>query len=379
MSATQVWQRTHQGVVGIRSAGGLGSGWVALPNGLVVTNLHVVGYDPVVSLHFFDGRQLGAKVVYADAKLDIAFVVANEPLGVPPLPIAKGSEAQVGYRVFAVGHPHGLAFTMTEGIISALEREDERGVTFLQTDAPLNPGNSGGPLVSEDGRVLGVNTRAAIMRQNIGFAVPVKHFVDALRAHNVPVEQLQRRTPVYCCVECSSPYSPTQIQCNTCGVQVRFAEHRNHLYGPRSRAHGENVASQLLQAMSWDPVADAVGPGAWRRQVLGLDITAALDGDGESITFRTPIVELPKEHHEPFFRFLLTLNDVATGSRRLAIDKRVVTLSLTEPIAFLYAKEVTLGVEKLASLAGTLRPMLNREFGAPLAKEDPERFGTRLD
>ncbi len=379
MSATDVWQMTRQAVAGIRSDGGIGSGWVAARNGLVVTNLHVVGYERSVSLHFFDGRQCGAQVVWADARLDIAFLFPDVEAEVQSLPIAQANAAQVGQQVFAVGHPHGLAFTMTEGIVSAMDRADERGVKMIQTDAPLNPGNSGGPLVTEKGVVIGVNTRAFIQGQNLGFAVPVATFIDALKQHLGNADELRGRQPTYRCVECSTEHAPTQIQCNSCGAQVRFAEHRNHLYRRRSRAHGENVATQLLSATGWDPVATAIGPGLWRRRSSGGEVTAGLDPEGENITFRARLVELPEQNHEAFFRFLLSLNDATVGSCRLSLEGRAVTLSMTEPIAFLYANEAVKNTERLVSLASALRRLLRQRFGAAVVEAQAPLFGTTLE
>lgn len=367
--ASDVWKLTHASIVSIKSDGGIGSGWVAARNGLIVTNHHVVGYEPQVDIDFLSGQSLRADVVWADSRLDIAFLLPCEPIGAPALTVLTAGQAKVGQRVYAVGHPRGLAFTMTEGIVSAVERKTERGVPLIQTDAPLNPGNSGGPLVTDEAVVIGVNTLAGVLQQNIGFAVPVGAFAGELRTF---AQATGPSAPTYRCAECRAPHAASQVQCEICGAQVRFAEHRNHLLGPRARAHGENVAAQLLQTLGWDPVLTSTGPRRWTNRAGPSVLHAALDDAGEEITFFSELVELPEQSHEAFFRFLLTLNDANTATCRISLAGNVVTLSMTEPIAFLYAREVADGVRKLETLAVTLREVLSSAFGVAVASNEPQ-------
>jgi len=364
-SAHDVWKLTHASVVSIKSEGGIGSGWVAARNGLVVTNHHVVGYEPKVRIDFMSRATADADVVWADSRLDIAFLLPRERIEAPALQVATAGHAKVGQRVYAVGHPKGLEFTMTEGIVSAIERRHGRDVPLIQTDAPLNPGNSGGPLVTEEAVVIGVNTLAGIMEQNIGFAVPVGAFAADLRTW---AAQTEARPAEYRCAECRSPHPPAQIQCDVCGAQIRFASHRNHLFGARSRAYGESVSVQLLQTLGWDPLLTGKGPGRWSKQSGPLTLYCTLSDKGENVTFWTELVTLPEQHHQAFFRFLLSLNDANTGTCRLALAGRVVTLALTEPIDFLYAREVAEGVRRLEALAVSLRGVLAEEFGVSAAE-----------
>ncbi|MEM9146487.1 MAG: DegQ family serine endoprotease [Pseudomonadota bacterium] len=162
---------------GPRQVQSLGSGFVITPDGFVVTNNHVISEADEVTVNFPDGTSLDAQVVGTDDKTDIALlkVVADQPL--PFVPWGDSDIARVGDWVLAIGNPFGLGGSVSAGIISARNRDIRAGPydDFLQTDAAINRGNSGGPLFNLDGEVIGVNT--AIISPSggsigIGFSVP---------------------------------------------------------------------------------------------------------------------------------------------------------------------------------------------------------------
>ncbi len=169
----------------------LGSGFIIDPSGYVVTNSHVVGNASKVEVTLQDDSKYSAKIIGRDPKTDIALlkIKADKPL--PYVSFGDSSAAQVGDWVMAVGNPFGLGGTVTTGIISARGRDIHSGPfdDFLQIDAPINRGNSGGPTFNLEGQVIGINT--AIYSPNggsvgIGFAVPsnlTKRVVEQLKQH----------------------------------------------------------------------------------------------------------------------------------------------------------------------------------------------------
>ncbi|MFB8764176.1 S1C family serine protease [Nocardiopsis alba] len=188
-----VAQRVSPSVVSLRSAdprvGGGGSGFV-IEGDYVVTNDHVssVLEDDGIVIDYSDGSSTGAEVVGSDPSSDLAVLELDDPSDVEPLEFGNSDEAIVGDEVIAIGAPLGLAGTVTQGIISALDRPvspDEGDTQFfaIQTDAAINPGNSGGPLVDMRGRVIGVNSMIYSMGGGafgeqptgsigLGFAIP---------------------------------------------------------------------------------------------------------------------------------------------------------------------------------------------------------------
>ncbi len=170
--------------------GALGSGFVIDAAGLIVTNRHVIVGARTVRVRLSDGREVPAQIVGTDAATDIALLRVDAGK-LPALHLGSSEKAAVGDAVIAIGNPFGLGQTVTAGIISARGRtlEDDPYIDFLQTDTAINRGNSGGPLLSVDGSVLGVTS--VIFSPNggsvgLGFAIPaetVATVVGELEAH----------------------------------------------------------------------------------------------------------------------------------------------------------------------------------------------------
>ena len=160
-----------------RRAQSLGSGFVIDPSGIVITNNHVIGDANDIMVIFTDGRKLKAKIVGKDSKVDVAVLKVDSDKPLKTVKFGDSDKMRVGDGVMAVGNPFGLGETVTAGIISARNRNIDSGPydDFLQTDASINKGNSGGPLFNLQGEVIGINT--AILSPSggsigIGFATP---------------------------------------------------------------------------------------------------------------------------------------------------------------------------------------------------------------
>jgi S1-C subfamily serine protease len=161
---------------------GTGSGFVWDEAGHVVTNFHVIQGASEASVTLADGRSFPATLVGASPSHDIAVLKIGVGFKGPrPIPVGSSGDLRVGQRVYAIGNPFGLDWTLTSGIVSALNRslvEDDGGLLehLIQTDAAINPGNSGGPLLDSAGRLIGMNTAIyspSGAAAGIGFAVPV--------------------------------------------------------------------------------------------------------------------------------------------------------------------------------------------------------------
>lgn len=151
-----------------------GSGFVIREDGLIVTNAHVVAQAERIQVRLADGRRFDGKLVGKDSRVDLAVVQIQGARGLPVLPLGDSERVRVGEFVLALGNPFGLEQTVSFGIVGrkgAPLRFASPGFDFIQTDAAVNPGNSGGPLVNMAGEVVGVNSMAA-RGGSIGFAIP---------------------------------------------------------------------------------------------------------------------------------------------------------------------------------------------------------------
>jgi putative serine protease PepD len=201
-SAASVYQSAYKGVVEITvdtnnspyggQAQAQGSGFVYDGAGRVITNEHVVEGANSISVRFWNGATYKATVVGTDPSTDVAVIKVNAPASMlHPIALGNSSSVQVGQTVVAIGSPYGLEGTLTEGIVSALHREMTAPNNFtisdsIQTDAAINHGNSGGPLLDLSGRAIGINSQIKSdtgENTGIGFAVPsntVKSIVSQL-------------------------------------------------------------------------------------------------------------------------------------------------------------------------------------------------------
>jgi serine protease Do len=169
----------------------LGSGFIIDPSGLIVTNNHVVGDAAKVTVVFQDGSEHKAKILGKDAKTDLALLKIDAPKPLPYVQWGDSDHERVGDWILAVGNPFGLGGTVTKGIVSARSRSIDSSsyVDYLQIDAAVNRGNSGGPTFDLDGRVIGINT--AIFSPNggnvgIAFDIPsdtAKAVIDQIKAN----------------------------------------------------------------------------------------------------------------------------------------------------------------------------------------------------
>ncbi len=219
----QILQYAQQATVLVMVENGHGSGFLADASGVIITARHVISQHETVEVRFHDGAKTNGKVLLSHVTLDYAF------LKVPPrkvyLPLAGQKDAAVGQAVYAIGSPRDkkLAGSVTRGIVSAVNRV-EGGVEYLQTDVAISGGNSGGPLVAENGSVVGMNVWGRSDASGINFALPSSYLVAPLK---VILQQMAEAQSLIYCSECGFSNDSTNCFmlttvscCGRCGVVI---------------------------------------------------------------------------------------------------------------------------------------------------------------
>jgi serine protease Do len=190
----RVYEQASPAVVSINTEKTNGSGTIITPDGLVLTNAHVVAEETTVNVVLADGQEMVADVVaFGDVGLDLAVLQIRDASNLPTVPIAASGSVKVGQRAFAIGNPFGqFQGTLTVGIVSRIDPDRN----LIQTDAAINPGNSGGPLLNSQGQLIGVNTAIFTRGRGggnigIGFAILVDQippFLQAVQDGTAPTE-----------------------------------------------------------------------------------------------------------------------------------------------------------------------------------------------
>jgi S1-C subfamily serine protease len=263
--------------------------------GHVVTNNHVVEGTSEATVRLNDGRSYRAALIGSSPSHDLAVLRINVPFDRPPaVPIGTSGDLRVGQKVFAIGNPFGLDYTLTSGLVSALDRslEDDDGTTIehlIQTDAAINPGNSGGPLLDSAGRLIGINT--AIYSPSgayagIGFAVPVD------TVNRVVPQLIAQGRYIRPGLGVSIDADINRVITERLGVsgvvvlqvQAGSAAEAAGLRSTRVDADGEVIPGDVILAVAGIPVDSIPGLlSALEEQRIGDEITVRIWRDGREI------------------------------------------------------------------------------------------------
>jgi S1-C subfamily serine protease len=288
----RIYEKASPAVVTVDTAKSSGSGTIISPDGMVLTNAHVVSAGTTVNIILSDGRKFVADVVgFGEEGLDLAVVKIRGQNNLPTIPLARPSSTKVGQQAFAIGNPFGqFQGTFTAGIVSRIDPQHG----LIQTDAAINPGNSGGPLLNSSGELIGVNTSIFTRGQSggnigIGFAISVDKvpaFLTAVREGRAP-RVAQRRSPF-------GNKSPQKVTLNGPAVNGKLTEKSSvlpadnsffDLYSFEGRA-GQQITIEM-KSQEIDPYLILLGPN--QREIAQDDdggggknarITVTLAADG---------------------------------------------------------------------------------------------------
>lgn len=278
-----------------------GTGFLLPDEGIIVTNYHVVeGISEMVIEGELVPRQL-TKLVFVDLKHDLALLAAPRCPSVQAVVLSPEQPVQPGNEVVAIGHPFGLKFSVTHGIVSGIEPLDN-GISYIQHDAALNPGNSGGPLVNRKGEVIGVNTFIVTEGESLGFSLPAHFVLQALAAW-----KKGNGAAGICCGNCGTTIFEGTIQdryCPNCGTEIVLPSDE----GPYNPTGIARTVEAILTKCGHDVCLARRGPNAWEIEKGSATIFITYYEPNGLIAGDAILCELPAQNISPVYEFLLRQN-----------------------------------------------------------------------
>jgi len=293
-------------VIQIATPYSLGTGFYLKDEQLIVTNEHVVRDNKEVVIDGNLIEQQLANILFLDKELDIAFIEAPGSTSIPRAILGDSEELKSGDVVMAVGHPFGLKYSATKGIVSnPLAKQNE--TYFIQHDAALNPGNSGGPLLNENGQILGINTFGMRNGNSIGFALPVKVLSEAIQSF-----LKAGRTVSAKCFSCGTIVDEENISnkyCPSCGYVIKLPS-AIESYEPYGMS---KTIESMLRELNHTVALTRRGPNCWEIKQGSAKIKISYHEETGLIMGDAFLCTLPKSNVLPIYEFILKENPTLEG------------------------------------------------------------------
>ena len=359
MNTQQIIELYRPAIIQIATQGSTGTGFYVKEYNLIVTNEHVVGKNAEVTIQgrLFEKRL--ARVWYTDRKHDLAFLQPPEEVQIPEVKLGNYDETKDGDVVVAIGHPFGLNYTATQGVISKVDRIRE-GVKYIQIDAAINPGNSGGPLVNKEGNIIGINSFIIRGGDNLGFALPVSYIREALDLY-LPY----KGEPSTRCHSCNHLVLASNIEaskyCPYCGTEVRLPQ------PPEREAKPVGVSKtveEILKELNINVKLARDGTNNWSVKEGNAKIKINYNPDNYFVAGDAYLCQLPTDATQikPLYKYLLQEN-FKMENLVLSCVKQNIVLS-----CIMYDMDMTkeAGVEMFRDLfqkADYYDDLLEKEFG----------------
>lgn len=278
-----------------------GTGFYIQEHGLIVTNEHVVRGNRTVVIEGAVLKKQLVRVLFVDTHHDLAFLEAPANEGIPNVPLGNWQTMREGQTIVAIGHPFGLKFTATSGIVSSTQHL-QGDVPYIQHDAALNPGNSGGPLIDKTGHVVGVNTFIIRDGNSIGFSLPINFVDKTIAEYKAGKGKIGLR-----CESCSNLVFEDTIDngyCPHCGTKAALPSEAE-LFEPVGIAR---TIENLLEKLGYEVALTRRGPNIWQVLKGSAKINISYHEKTGLITGDAHLCTLPKENIKPIYQYLLQEN-----------------------------------------------------------------------
>ncbi len=361
MNTQIILEKYIENIIQIMTPYGSGTGFII--DDLIVTNSHVVGGLKEVVISAKKVKRTIASVVYDDPYYDLAFIKFDFDLPSTPLQLSK-TNVENGDTTIAIGHPYGLNYTATEGIVSRASRL-QGDLEYIQIDAAINPGNSGGPLLNTKAEVIGVNTFIIQNANNLGFALPyfyVREAIDNFKENG--------HDKIIKCPSCKNLIYEEDIKkdyCPECGVKLEVARLRRKGYNPTGAT---KLLEEILTSLNINVTLARRSQSSWRidEGTARIDINYYENG---IIIGDTKLCAIPSKNIDKLYDYLLEENS-KLSYLQFSINENSIYLSYLIVDSSLTKKEGKIALQRLLTYSNKYDDILINQFNAIRQKRDEE-------
>ena len=361
MNTQEILDTYIENIIQIMTPYGTGTGFII--ENFIITNSHVVGGLKEVVISAKKIERKIAQVIYDDPYFDIAFIKIDFALPAQKL-ILSTTNVEDGDSTIAIGHPYGLNYTTTEGIVSRASRL-QGDIEYIQIDAAINPGNSGGPLLNREGEIIGVNTFIIQNSNNLGFALPYFYIQEAI----TNFKELGKEDIIKC-PSCKNLIQEREIlndYCAECGVKLEVARLRRKGYKPTGST---KLLEEILNSLSINVTLARRSQSTWRvdegsaRVEINYYENGIIIGDSK-------LCGIPSQNIDEVYDYLLEENS-KLSYLQFSINENSIYLSYLIVDSSLTKKEGKTALERLFKYANKFDDILINKFGAIKQKRDEE-------
>jgi len=343
----------------IITADGTGTGFKVADHDFLITNYHVISGSKLVAVEDHNKNRYLAQVVMVNPEVDLAF------LNVSALETKKGTIKLDGTKVVANrqkilinGFPFGMPFTVTEGIVSAVD-QPMQGRNYVQTDAAVNPGNSGGPMLNEEGVLIGVTTSKFTEADNVGFGI--KHTDVIKQINDYKFDDVKYRVK---CNSCDNFIVEETEFCPSCGNNINVS-----VFEEFEKSHFANFTEEALTELGVNPILCRAGRDYWEFYQGSARIRIFTVQNNNYLLATSPLVNLPKENLEELLSYV---NSNKVPPYFLSVYENKIFISYRTHLSDIYSSrkdEVKKAIINLAIKADELDDFFQNTYGCEMSQE----------
>jgi len=357
-STVEIVDSYKDAIIQIATQTGTGTGFYLKQYNLIVTNNHVIDGNAEVTIAGKQFEKILSRVWYTDRKHDLAFL-QPPAVNLPEINLGEYQRLKDGDPVIAIGHPYGLNYTATQGVISKVDRVRE-GLKYIQIDAAINPGNSGGPLVNMSGEVIGVNTFVIRGGDNLGFALPENYLRTALQVYLPHIGKPSTR-----CHACEFLVLPENLDsgkyCPACGSEVKLPELPKEEYEPVGV--GKTIEN-ILKELGKDIKLAREGANIWSVKEGSAKIIIRYNPENYFIAGDAYLCLLPTDalKIKPLYQYMLQENYKGDGLVLSCVNQNIVLSRILYDLDLLQENGVRV-FKNLFQKADSYDDVLKKEYG----------------